>query len=426
MLGTLARMPTDILADLEWRGLITQSTDRDALHAALSAGPVTLYCGFDPTADSLHVGSLVPLITLRRFQEAGHRAIALAGGATGMIGDPGGRASERALNDTETVAAWTERIRGQLARIVDLDAGLLENNYEWTAGMSAIEFLRDVGKHFTVNYMLAKESVSTRLAGEGISFTEFSYMLLQALDFRVLYDRHGCTLQVGGSDQWGNITAGIELLRRTRGATGHAITLPLITRSDGEKFGKSVAGAVWLDPAKTSPYAFYQFWLTVDDADAVRFLKIFTFVPRAEVEAIEAEHAERPQARPAQRRLAAEMTTMIHGAEALAAVRNASEVLFGAGDVRALPPELLGEALAEAPSASVPRAALPALPALLVELGLAKSLSDARGRVAQGGVYVNGERADDPNWQPGEGDLLHGRFLVLRAGKRNYGLVTAE
>jgi tyrosyl-tRNA synthetase len=416
----------DILDDLQWRGLVQQHTDLDALRAHLAAAPVTVYAGFDPTADSLHVGSLVPLLTLRRFQDAGHKAIALAGGATGMIGDPGGRSSERSLNDAETVDAWTERIRGQLARIVDLDAGLLENNYEWTAGMSAIDFLRDVGKHFTVNYMLAKESVSTRLAGEGISFTEFSYMLLQSLDFQVLYDRHGCTLQIGGSDQWGNITAGIELLRRTRGVTAHAVTLPLITKSDGEKFGKSVAGAVWLDPAKTSPYAFYQFWLGVDDADATRFLRIFTFLDRAAIEAIEKEHAERPQARPAQRALAEHMTAMIHGEETLGAVRHASEVLFGSGDVASVDPGLLADALAEAPSATVPRTALPALPALLVELGLAKSLSDARGRVSQGGVYVNGARAGDPNWQPSEADLLHGRYLVLRSGKRHYGLVRAE
>ena len=419
-------MPTDILADLEWRGLIAQSTEPTALRAALDAGPVTVYAGFDPTADSLHVGNLVPLLTLRRFQRAGHRAIALAGGATGMIGDPGGRTSERSLNDAETVTAWTERIRGQLGRLVDLDAGVLENNYSWTEGMSAIDFLRDVGKHFTVNYMLAKEAVSSRLAGDGISFTEFSYMLLQAMDFRVLYDRYGCTLQVGGSDQWGNITAGIELLRRTRDVGAHGLTLPLITKSNGEKFGKSAAGAVWLDQAKTSPYAFFQFWLNVDDADALRFLRIFTFLDRPAIEALEAAHAERPQARPAQRALAEEMTRMVHGDEALAAVRNASEVLFGSGDVRSLPPELLAEALAEAPSVPVPRDALPALPQLLVSLGLAKSLSDARGRVEQGGVYVNGARAEDANWQPGAADLLHGRFLVLRSGKRNYGLVRAE
>ena len=419
-------MPTDILADLQWRGLIAQHTDLDALRAALGAGQVTVYAGFDPTADSLHVGNLVPLLTLRRFQEAGHRAVALAGGATGLVGDPGGRASERSLNDAETVAAWTENVRGQLGRLVDLDAGILENNYDWTAGISALDFLRDVGKHFTVNYMLAKESVSTRLAGEGISFTEFSYMLLQALDFQVLYDRHGCTVQVGGSDQWGNITAGIELLRRTRGVSAHALTLPLVTNSAGEKFGKSVAGAVWLDAAKTSPYAYFQFWLNVDDADAARFLKVFTFLDRPAVEALEAEQGENPRARPAQRALAAEMTRMVHGDGALAAVQQASDVLFGSGDVRALSPDLLADALAEAPSVAAPASDLPALPALLVSLGLAKSLSDARGRVSQGGVYVNGERAEDPNWQPASTDLLHGRFLVLRSGKRSYGLVRAE
>jgi tyrosyl-tRNA synthetase len=418
-------MPTDILDDLEWRGLIAQQTDPDALRAALAAGPVTVYAGFDPTADSLHVGSLVPMLTLRRFQNAGHRAIALAGGATGMIGDPGGRATERSLHDAETVHAWTDRIRGQLGRLVDLDEGLLLNNYDWTVDLSTIDFLRDVGKHFTVNYMLAKESVSSRLGGDGISFTEFSYMLLQSYDFRVLYDRHGCTLQVGGSDQWGNITAGIELIRRTRGATPYGLTLPLVTNANGEKFGKSVAGAVWLDPAKTSPYAFYQYWLNTDDRDAVRYLKLFTFLSREEIEALEAESAERPQARIAQRRLAEEVTRLVHGDEQLAGAQRAAEVLFGSGDVAALPEPLLADALSEVPHLTVPPTDLPALPALLVSLGLAKSNSDARGRVAQGGVYVNGVRAADPDWRPEPGDLLHGRYLVLRSGKRNYGLVTA-
>ena len=416
-------MTADILDDLEWRGLVAQTTEPTALRAALAAGPVTLYAGFDPTADSLHVGNLVPLITLRRFQEAGHSAIALAGGATGLIGDPGGRATERSLNDAETVAAWTERIRGQLARIVDLDRGVLENNYEWTAGVSALDFLRDVGKHFTVNYMIAKESVSSRLNGEGISFTEFSYMLLQAFDFQVLHDRHGCVLQVGGSDQWGNITAGIELLRKTRGATAHGITLPLVTKADGEKFGKSVAGAVWLDPAKTSPYAFYQFWLNVDDADAVRFLKIFTFLGRDEIEKLDAEQAERPQARPAQRALAAEMTRMVHGDEALATARHASEALFS-GDVATLPADLLVEVLGEVPNVAVPAGDVPDLRGLLQRLGLASSGSEATRLVTQGGVAVNGAKALDAAWTPGEGDLLHGRFLVVRAGKRKYGLVT--
>ncbi|HEU0129785.1 MAG TPA: tyrosine--tRNA ligase [Mycobacteriales bacterium] len=419
-------MPTDILADLEWRGLIAQQTDPDGLRAALAAGPVTVYAGFDPTSDSLQAGNLVPLLTLRRFQDAGHRAIALAGGATGLIGDPGGRSTERSLNPAETVAAWTERIRGQLGRLVDLDAGLLENNYDWTAGVSALDFLRDVGKHFTVNYMLAKESVSSRLQGEGISYTEFTYMLLQAFDFQVLFDRHGCTLQVGGSDQWGNITAGIELIRRTRGAAAYGLTLPLVTTASGEKFGKSAGNAVWLDPAKTSPYAWYQFWLNVADADAVPFLKVFTFLDRPAIEALEAELAERPHARAAQRALAVEMTRMVHGEEQLAAVQRASEVLFGSGDVASLPPELLDQALAEVPRAAAPRDGLPALPQLLQSLGLAASASAARRLVQQGGVYVNGARVGEPDWQPAAADLLHGRFLVVRSGKRNYGLVTAE
>ena len=417
-------MPTDILEDLEWRGLVAQTTEPTALREALAAGPVTLYAGFDPTADSLHVGNLVPLLTLRRFQNAGHRAIALAGGATGLIGDPGGRATERSLNDAETVAAWTERVRGQLSRIVDLDTGVLVNNYEWTEGVSALAFLRDVGKHFTVNYMLAKESVSSRLNGEGISFTEFSYMLLQAFDFQVLHDRYGCTLQVGGSDQWGNITAGIELVRRTRGATAHGVTLPLVTKASGEKFGKSVAGAVWLDPAKTSPYAFYQFWLNVDDRDAVRFLKLFTFLDRPEIEALEAEHAERPHARAAHRALAGEMTRMVHGEEALTAVREASEALFGSGDIRAVPADLLLQVLGEVPHVAVAAGDVPDLRSLLQRVGLASSGSEATRLVTQGGVTVNGVRAADAAWQPAPDDLLHGRFLVLRSGKRKYGLVT--
>jgi tyrosyl-tRNA synthetase len=419
-------MPTDdILADLEWRGLVNQTTEPDALRAHLAAGPATVYAGFDPTADSLHVGSLVPMLTLSRFQRAGHRAIALAGGATGLIGDPGGRSSERSLHEADVVHAWTERIRGQLGKLVDLDAGLLLNNYDWTAGVSAIEFLRDVGKHFTVNYMLAKESVSSRLGGDGISFTEFSYMLLQAYDFRVLHDTHGCTVQVGGSDQWGNITAGIELIRRTRGATAHAVTLPLVTTSTGEKFGKSAGNAVWLDPAKTSPYAFYQYWLNVADADAVPYLKIFTFLPHDAIDAVAAEAVAAPHTRPAQRLLARELTALVHDEPTMFAVQRASEVLFGTGDVASLSADLLDQALAEVPRTTVSRESLPALPALLVALGLAKSNSDARGRVAQGGVYVNGARAEDPDWQPAPADLLHGRYLVLRSGKRNYGLVTA-
>jgi tyrosyl-tRNA synthetase len=415
----------DILADLEWRGLVAQTTEPTALRAALAAGPVTVYAGFDPTADSLHVGNLVPMLTLRRFQNAGHHAIALAGGATGMIGDPGGRANERSLNDADTVAAWTERIRGQLGRLVDLDAGRLENNYAWTAGVSAIDFLRDVGKHFTVNYMLAKESVASRLDGEGISFTEFSYMLLQAFDYQVLHDRYGCTLQVGGSDQWGNITAGIELIRRTRGAQAHGLTLPLVTSATGEKFGKSVAGAVWLDPAKTSPYAFYQYWLNVDDRDAVPYLKIFTFLSHDEIDALGAAHAERPQARAAQRALAVELTRLVHGDAELAAVQRATEVLFGSGDVAALPEELLLAALGEVPAVSYADPTGLTLAHLLHGLGLAASISEARRLVAQGGVRVNGARAADADWRPAAADLLHGRYLVVRSGKRNYGLVTA-
>ena len=416
--------PPTVLDELAWRGLVYQYTED--LPAALAAGPLTAYCGFDPTASSLHVGNLVPVMGLVHLQRGGHRPIAVVGGGTGLIGDPSGKSTERQLLIPEAVEANARALRAQLERFLDFGAGgaLMRNNAEWLRPLSAIDFLREVGKHFTVNHMLQKDSVHSRLEA-GISFTEFSYMLLQAFDYLELHRRDGAALQIGGSDQWGNITAGIELIRRTSGAAAHALTTPLVTTAAGSKFGKSVGGAVWLDPAKTSPYALYQFWLNVDDDDSVSYLKLFTFLDRPAIAAIEAEAAERPQARAAQRALAVEMTRLVHGDAELTAVQRASEVLFGSGDVASLSPELLDQALAEVPRTDVPRDALPALPALLVSLGLAKSNSDARGRVAQGGVYVNGARAEDADWQPTPGDLLHGRYLVLRSGKRNYGLVTA-
>jgi tyrosyl-tRNA synthetase len=428
-LARVATDPTGILDDLEWRGLIADATDRAALAQQLADGQVTLYAGFDPTGDSLHVGHFLPLLSLRRFQLAGHRPIALVGGVTGMVGDPGGRSSERNLLTNDQVAANVAGIRGQIERLLTPVDGapepIVTDNADWLGPLRMVDFLRDVGKHFTVNYMLAKESVASRLDGEGISFTEFSYMLLQAFDYQVLHDRYGCTLQIGGSDQWGNITAGIELIRRTRGAQAHGLTLPLVTSATGEKFGKSVAGAVWLDPAKTSPYAFYQYWLNVDDRDAVPYLKIFTFLSHDEIDALAAAHAERPQARAAQRALAVELTRLVHGDAELAAVQRATEVLFGSGDVAALPEELLLAALGEVPAVSYADPTGLTLAHLLHGLGLAASISEARRLVSQGGVRVNGARAADADWKPAAADLLHGRYLVVRSGKRNYGLVTA-
>jgi tyrosyl-tRNA synthetase len=412
-------VPADIIDDLTWRGLLAQSTDPAALRADLAAGPVTLYCGFDPTADSLHVGNLVPLLTLRRFQLAGHRPIALAGGATGLIGDPSGRDSERSLLSAGEVAARVERLRPQLERFLDLSGGraLLEDNLTWTAPLTAIDFLRDVGKHFSVNVMLSKESVSARLEAGGISFTEFSYMLLQSFDFLELFRRHGCRLQIGGSDQWGNITAGLDLIRRVEGGSGHALTVPLVTSATGEKFGKSTGGgSVWLDPQMTTPYAFFQYWINVDDRDVGRYLRYFTFLPQEEIVELEEQTASRPQARAAQRRLAEEMTTLVHGVEQTARVEAASRALFGQGELRELDADTLAAALAETPHATVSRP-VPSVVDLLVATGLDASRSAARRTVTEGGAYVNNVRVTDPDAPVGE-QPLHGRWLVLRKGKR--------
>ena len=415
---------TAVLDELSWRGLIAQSTDVEALSSALDAGPMTLYYGCDPTAPSLHVGNLVGLIVLRWFQQAGHRPIALAGGATGFIGDPGGRNSERTLLTAEEVEGNVERIGRQLAQFVDLTEGrgLLVNNMEWTAGMSVIDFLRDIGKHFPVNVMLGKETVRARLESGGISYTEFSYMLLQSMDYLELFRREGCRLQVGGSDQWGNLTAGLDLIRRVEGETVHALSWPLVTSATGEKFGKSTGGgSLWLDPQLTSPYAFYQYWLNVDDRDAGPYLRLFTFLERADIEALEAATVERPQARTAQRTLAAELTALVHGAEELARVQAASAALFGGGALEELDEPTLAAALAEAPSVSVTGKS-PALVDLLAE-ALAISKSDARRAVREGGAYLNNSKIDDETAGPEEGDWLHGRYLVLRRGKRSVAVV---
>jgi tyrosyl-tRNA synthetase len=419
-LPTVAPVP-DVLDDLQWRGLLAQSTDREALARELAAGPVTLYCGFDPTADSLHLGSLVPLLALRRFQLAGHRPIALAGGATGFIGDPSGRSAERSLLSADVIAHRVTLLRAQMERFLEFgDAApgaVYADNLEWTAGLGVIDFLRDVGKHFPVNQMLARESVAARLESGGLSFTEFSYQLLQSLDFLELHRRHGCTLQVGGNDQWGNITAGLDFMRRVDGAHGHALTYPLITDSAGQKLGKSTGGGnVWLDPQLTSPYALWQFLLNVDDRDAGTYLRLLTFVGREEVEALDALTRDQPAARAAQRRLADELVALVHGPEEVRRVRAASAALFGSGDLRALDEPTLAAALAEAPSVAVGTPE-PLLVDLLAE-GLALSKSEVRRAVREGGAYLNNAKVSDEAAVPAPGDWLHGRYLVLRKGKR--------
>lgn len=415
---------TDILDELEWRDVLAQTTDIDVLRKALSEGPITVYAGFDPTAPSLHVGNLATLLILTRFQRAGHRPIGLVGGATGLIGDPSGRSTERVLNTSDVVAEWVAKIRVQVERFLSFEPGpasaTLVSNLDWTAEMSAIDFLRDVGKHFPVNRMLARESVAARLGGDGLSYTEFSYQILQANDYLELYRRHGCTLQLGGSDQWGNITAGVDLIRRVEGAHVHALTGKLITKADGTKFGKTAGGAVWLDGSLTSPYAFYQYWLNADDRDVVRFLKVFTFRSREEIEALEKAVADRPFAREAQRALAEDMTTLVHGEAELAAVVAASKALFGQGSLEELPAATLEAALAEVPKAAVPALGVPYVD-LLADSGLVESKSAARRAVKEGGAYLNNVKISDEAYVPTADDLLHGRFMVLRRGKKSIG-----
>ena len=419
-LPTVAPVP-DVLEDLEWRGLLAQTTDRAALAADLAAGPVTLYAGFDPTADSLHVGSLVPLLALRRFQLAGHRPIALAGGATGFIGDPSGRSSERTLMSADVIEARVKLLRAQMSRFLDFGDGptdaVMADNIEWTAPLSVLDFLRDVGKHFPVNQMLARESVAGRLESGGLSFTEFTYQLLQSLDFLELHRRYGCTLQVGGNDQWGNITAGLDYMRRVDQAHGHALTFPLVTDSAGQKLGKSTGGGnVWIDPAMTSPYALWQFLLNVDDRDAGTYLRLLTFVGREEVEALDALTRDQPAARAAQRRLADEVVALVHGPDEVRRVRAASAALFGGGDLRELDEATLAAALAEAPSVRVEGDG-PLVVDLLAQ-GLALSKSEVRRAVREGGAYLNNAKVANEAAVPGVGDWLHGRYLVLRKGKR--------
>jgi tyrosyl-tRNA synthetase len=411
-----------IVDELTWRGLIAQSTDLDALSAAVATPPITVYAGFDPTAPSLHAGHLVPLLTMRRFQQFGHRPIVLAGGATGMIGDPRDT-GERVLNTTDTVAEWAARIRRQLERFVDFDgatAAIVEDNLSWTSQLTAIDFLRDIGKHFSVNVMLDRDTIRRRLDGEGISYTEFSYMLLQANDYVELFGRHHCTLQIGGSDQWGNIIAGVRLVRQKLGASVHALTVPLVTATDGTKFGKSTGGGnLWLDPEMTTPYAWYQYFVNTADADVVRYLRWFTFLPAEEIAELEDATATRPHERAAQRRLARELTNLVHGEAATAAVEHASQALFGRGELSRLDEPTLAAALREAAVAELKPGAPDGLVDLLVCSGLSPSKGAARRTIGEGGVSVNNARIDDEDWAPTADDFLHGRWLVLRRGKRN-------
>ncbi|MEM1058704.1 MAG: tyrosine--tRNA ligase [Verrucomicrobiota bacterium] len=422
--------PEAILDELKWRGLWADCTDEAGLAARLAEGPVTVYAGFDPTADSLHVGHLLPLLGLRRFQQFGHTPVALAGGATGSIGDPSGKSDERNLLSRDEIAANVAKITGQLERLMDFtaagNAARLANNADWFAAIGFLDFLRDVGKHFSVNAMVAKESVRNRMEGAGISYTEFSYMLLQAYDFYHLHQTENCELQIGGSDQWGNITAGMELIRRKAGAGAFGLTMPLLTKADGTKFGKTAGGAVWLDPARTSPYKFYQFWINTEDAKVVECLKYFTFLEREEIETLEAQHGEAPGAREAQRRLAEEVTTLVHGADATADAVRASRILFG-GDVTGV-----SEAVFEDVAAEVPRAAVRldadglGLLDALVAAKLCGSKGQARKDAQGGGVYLNNVRVEDAAARIGGGDFLFGKYVLLRRGKKNYAVLERE
>ena len=412
----------NIIDELEWRGLINQSTDLDALRDA-TAAPITLYAGFDPTGPSLHAGHLVPLLMLRRFQEAGHRPIVLAGGATGMIGDPRD-VGERSMNSADTVGDWAKRIAGQLERFVSFEgenAAIMVNNADWINEMSVITFLRDVGKHFSLSTMLSRDTVKRRLENDGISYTEFSYMLLQANDYVQLRRRHDCVLQVGGSDQWGNLVAGVDLNRRIDGASVHALTVPLVTDSEGKKFGKSTGGgSLWLDPEMTSPYRWYQYFINTADADVIRYLRWFTFLTKEELDELEVEVKERPFKRVAQKKLAQEMTDLVHGPEATKNVELASQALFGRAELTDLDEATLAAAVSETEVFEINAGEPRTIVDMLVGTGLAESKGAARRTIKEGGAYTNNQRIDSEDWEPTEADLLHGSWIVLRRGKKNF------
>ena len=419
----------DILQDLESRGLVNQVTDREGLEKHLAENQVTLYCGFDPTADSLHIGHLVPIIMLKRFQKAGHKPIALIGGGTGMIGDPSGRSSERSLNEEEVVHHYSEKIREQIGKLLEFDQGenpvVARNNHDWLSETTVIDFLRGPGKHFGINYMLAKESVSARIE-QGITFTEFSYMILQSLDYLKLKQEENCTLQIGGSDQWGNITAGMELIRRSRDLEEDEIdvfglTVPLITKADGTKFGKTAGGAIWLDAEKTSPYEFYQFWINTDDRDVIKFIRYFTFLSEEEVEELEKELEERPEKRVAQRRLAEEMTRMVHSEEALKQAQKITESLFS-GDLKQLSIEEIKQGFKDVPTFEVKKEEI-GLVDLLVNASISSSKRQAREDIKNGAIYINGERNQDIQHTVTEKDRIEDTFTIIRRGKKRYFLI---
>lgn len=422
----------NILQDLESRGLIHQTTDREELEKHLKENQVTLYCGFDPTADSLHIGHLVPLTMLKRFQKAGHKPIALVGGGTGMIGDPSGRSSERSLNTSEVVKGYADSIQQQIAKIVDSDTEenpvQSRNNHDWLSSMTIIDFLRDAGKHFGINYMLAKESVSARIE-KGITFTEFSYMILQSLDFLKLYEQENCTLQIGGSDQWGNITAGMELIRRSRENQEEEVkvfglTVPLITKADGTKFGKTAGNAVWLDADKTTPYEFYQFWINTDDRDVIKFTRYFTFLSEAEIDELEDEVLNRPENRVAQRRLAEEMTKTVHSEEALQQAEKISKALFS-GDLKQLSASDIKQGFKDVPTFEAKKEEM-GLVDLLVNASISSSRRQAREDIKSGAIYINGERQQELEYVVREDDRIEDTFTIIRRGKKKYSLITFQ
>jgi tyrosyl-tRNA synthetase len=428
----------DIIDELSWRGLIADTTDLGELRQALNSGRVTMYAGFDPTAPGLHIGNLALLLTMRRLQLAGHRPIGLVGGATGLIGDPSGKSAERALNPREVVEQWVRRIRGEVSRFLDFDAGessaLIVSNLDWTGPMHVLDFLRDIGKHFSVNRMLDRESVKARLEAGGISYTEFSYQLLQAMDYLELYRRHGCTLQLGGSDQWGNLVAGADLIRRVEGASVHALAIPLITNADGTKYGKTEGGAIWISADLMSPYTFYQFWLNVADTEVPGLLRVFSFKSRDEIEALEREGVEHPAARAGQRALAEELTTLVHGAEECRRAMAASQALFGRGSLAELDERTLAAVAAEVravpievpahgSAVSTTSSGLPPVASLMAVAGTVPTVSAGRRAIAEGGAYLNNQKVTDVGAIPDREDLLHGRYLILRRGKHTVGAV---
>ncbi|MDP1378377.1 tyrosine--tRNA ligase [Priestia megaterium] len=415
----------DILQDLEFRGLINQQTDEKGLSELLSKESVRLYCGFDPTADSLHIGHMLPVLILRRFQQAGHQPIALVGGGTGLIGDPSGKKAERTLNEKETVAMFSERIKGQLSRFLDFEEGenaaVIANNYDWIGSLDVITFLRDIGKNFGINYMMAKDSVQSRIES-GISFTEFSYMILQSYDFLNLYQTYNCKLQIGGSDQWGNITAGLELIRKSEeDAKAFGLTVPLVTKADGTKFGKTEGGAIWLDPEKTSPYEFYQFWINTDDRDVIKYLKYFTFLSHEEINELAASAKEAPEKREAQKALAAAMTTLVHGEEALEQAIRISQALFS-GSISELTAEEIKQGFKDVPSYTHTGENI-GLIDLLVESKISPSKRQAREDISNGAIYLNGEREQDLQKTVDAEDRIEGQFTVIRRGKKKYTLI---